>query len=76
MSPEAILASDPDVLLFAGTKAALDDLVQLPGWRDMRAVREQRAVTVSRSEFLIPGPRTIDGIESLARWLHPVKASP
>jgi iron complex transport system substrate-binding protein len=42
----------------------------------MRAVREQRAVTVSRSEFLIPGPRTIDGIESLARWLHPVKASP
>lgn len=76
VSPEAILASDPDVLLFAGTKAALDDLVQLPGWRDMRAVREQRAVTVSRSEFLIPGPRTIDGIESLARWLHPVKASP
>ena len=76
VSPEAILASDPDVLLFAGTKAALDDLVQLPGWRDMRAVREQRAVTVSRSEFLIPGPRTIDGIESLARWLHAVKASP
>ncbi|MDM0121953.1 ABC transporter substrate-binding protein [Variovorax arabinosiphilus] len=76
VSPEAILASNPDVLLFAGTQAALDDLVQLPGWRDMRAVREQRAVTVSRSEFLIPGPRTIDGIESLARWLHPVKASP
>jgi iron complex transport system substrate-binding protein len=76
VSPEAILASDPDVLLFAGTKAALDDLVRLPGWRDMRAVRDQRAVTVSRSEFLIPGPRTIDGIESLARWLHPVKANP
>ncbi|MGJ7485714.1 ABC transporter substrate-binding protein [Variovorax sp. LT2P21] len=76
VSPEAILASDPDVLLFAGTQAALNDLVQLPGWRDMRAVRDQRAVTVSRSEFLIPGPRTIDGIESLARWLHPVKASP
>ena len=76
VSPEAILASDPDVLLFAGTKAALDDLVQLPGWRDMRAVREQRAITVSRSEFLIPGPRTIDGIESLARWLHPTRAQP
>jgi len=76
VSPEAILASDPDVLLFAGTQAALNDLVQLPGWRDMRAVRAQRAITVSRSEFLIPGPRTIDGIESLARWLHPVKASP
>lgn len=76
VSPEAILASDPDVLLFAGTQAALDDLVRLPGWRDMRAVRAQRAVTVSRSEFLIPGPRTIDGIERLARWLHPAKAQP
>lgn len=76
VSPEAILASDPDVLLFAGTQAALNDLIELPGWRDMRAVRAKRAVTVSRSEFLIPGPRTVDGIESLARWLHPVKASP
>lgn len=76
VSPEAILASDPDVLLFAGTQAALDDLVRLPGWRDLRAVRAQRAVTVSRSEFLIPGPRTVDGIESLAHWLHPAKAQP
>lgn len=76
VSPEAILASDPDVLLFAGTKAALDDLVQLPGWRDMRAVRDKRAVTVSRSEFLIPGPRTIDGIENLAKWLGSVEVRP
>ena len=76
LSPEAILASDPDVLLFAGTKAALEDLVQLPGWRDMRAVRDKRAVTVSRSEFLIPGPRTIDGIESLAKWLGSVEVRP
>lgn len=73
VSPEAILASDPDVLLFAGTKTALDDLIRLPGWRDMRAVRDERAITVSRSEFLIPGARTIDGIERLARWLHPVQ---
>ena len=71
VSPEAVLASDPDVLLFAGTRAALDELVRLPGWRDLRAVRDGRALTVSRSEFLIPGPRTIDGIESLARTLHP-----
>lgn len=71
VSPEAVLASDPDVLLFAGTRAALDELIRQPGWRDMRAVRAGRAITVSRSEFLIPGPRTIDGIESLAHILHP-----
>ncbi len=70
VSPEAILAADPDVLLFAGTQQALDDLARQPGWRDMKAVRAQRAITVSRSEFLIPGPRTFDGIEKLAAWMQ------
>ncbi len=67
VSPEAALAADPDLLLFAGMQPGLDELVRRPGWRDMRAVRAQRAITVSRAEFLIPGPRTFDGIESLAR---------
>ena len=65
-SPEALLASDPDVLLFAGTQRGLDDLAARPGFRDMRAVRSGRAFTIQRAEFLIPGPRTVDGIERLA----------
>jgi len=69
VSPEAALAADPDVLLFAGAQAGLDELTRRPGWRDMRAVRAQRAITVARAEFLIPGPRTFDGIETLARWI-------
>lgn len=71
VSPEAVLAADPDVLLFAGSEEALRDLVAQPGWRAMRAVRTGRATTVARSEFLVPGPRTVDGVEKLARWLHP-----
>ncbi|WP_349630304.1 ABC transporter substrate-binding protein [Acidovorax sp. CCYZU-2555] len=69
VSPEAALAADPDVLLFAGAQPLLAELTRRPGWRDMRAVRAQRAITVSRAEFLIPGPRTFDGIETLARWI-------
>ncbi len=69
VSPEAVLAADPDVLLFAGTQKALDDLAAQPGWRDMRAVHERHAITVSRAEFLIPGPRTFDGMELLSQWL-------
>src|SRR6218665_534755 len=37
VSPEAVLAADPDVLLFAGTAEALRDLASQPGRRDMRA---------------------------------------
>ncbi|MCU4182138.1 ABC transporter substrate-binding protein [Bosea sp. BH3] len=70
VSPEAIVAADPDVLLFAGTQADLDALAAQPGWRLSRAVREGRAYTVARAEFLIPGPRTVDGIEKLAARLR------
>ena len=72
VSPEAILAADPDVLLWAGSDRDLRALIAEPGWADLRAVREGRAYAVSRTELLIPGPRTIDGIEHLAALFHPI----
>jgi iron complex transport system substrate-binding protein len=71
VSPEAILNADPDVLLFAGSEKDLKELIARPGWAEMRAVRTGRAHAVSRTELLIPGPRTIDGIEHLAALFHP-----
>ena len=71
VSPEAVLAADPDVLLYAGSSAQRDELIARPGWSEMRAVTTKRAYTVSRAELLIPGPRTIDGIEHVAALLHP-----
>jgi len=71
VSPEAILQANPDVLLWAGSEKDLKALIAQPGWKDMRAVREGRAHAVNRTELLIPGPRTIDGIEHLAALFHP-----
>lgn len=70
VSPEAIIAADPDVLLLAGSQADLDQLLRQPGWQLARAVREGHAYPVARAEFLIPGPRTVDGIEKLAARLR------
>jgi iron complex transport system substrate-binding protein len=75
VSPEAILNADPDVLLFAGSEKDLKELIARPGWKDMRAVRDKRAHAVVRAELLIPGPRTIDGIERLAEIFHPKAAA-
>ena len=41
----------------------------------MRAVKARRVYAVSRVELLIPGPRTIDGIEHLAAIFHPTVPS-
>ena len=76
VSPEAILNADPDVLLFAGNQRDLDELISRPGWRDLRAVRTHRAHAVSRAQLLIPGPRTVDGIEHLATLFHPQAFAP
>jgi iron complex transport system substrate-binding protein len=71
LSPEAILRSDPDVVLFAGSDSDMRDLFARPGWQHLRALREGRVHTVARAEFLIPGPRVVAGIEKLAAILHP-----
>jgi iron complex transport system substrate-binding protein len=75
ISPEAVFNADPDILLFAGSDKDMKELIGRPGWSDMRAVKDKHVHAVSRAELLIPGPRTIDGIERLAAIIHPVKPS-
>jgi iron complex transport system substrate-binding protein len=73
LSPEAILRADPDILLFAGTEAQAKAFFAEPGWASARAVREGRVHAVPRAEFLIPGPRVVEGVERLARLVHGVR---
>jgi iron complex transport system substrate-binding protein len=47
-------------------------LCDLPGWRDLPAVRLGRVFAVdANSYFARPGPRVIDGTELLAHLVHP-----
>ena len=72
VSPEAIFNADPDVLLFAGNEKDMKELIAPARLaRYARRARPGRAHAVSRAELLIPGPRTIDGIERLADDLPP-----
>jgi len=71
VSPEAVFAADPDVLLLTGSADELAELVGRPGFSRMRAVTTGHAFAVPRAELLIPGPRTIAGIERLSGLLHP-----
>jgi len=66
VSPEALLASDPDILLYTLPEKDMDDLSRLPGWSQMKAVRRRNVHAVSGAELLIPGPRIVDGIERMA----------
>jgi iron complex transport system substrate-binding protein len=70
---ETLVTLDPDVIIDgAGTgrdAGAIDD--DAPGWRELRAVRQRRVVPLTDEAVLRPGPRTAEGIATLARILHP-----
>ena len=71
--------SDPDVIVVipcgftvAQTRAEQERLTELPGWKELRAVRSGRvAVADGHHYFNRPGPRLVDSVEILAEILHP-----
>jgi iron complex transport system substrate-binding protein len=83
--PERVIDADPDVLLLipcgwsaAETLAALERDRFHERFGGMRAVREGRVVALDGgAHFSRPGPRLVDGVESLLPVLHPERvASP
>ncbi|MFA9430785.1 cobalamin-binding protein [Egicoccus sp. AB-alg2] len=79
-----VVAADPDaiVVLPCGfdlerTRAEAAVLHDLPGWAELRAVREGRvALTDGNRYFNRPGPRLAESTEILAEILHPDAFAP
>jgi iron complex transport system substrate-binding protein len=73
LSLEEALRRDPDVILFPRAESfapELEEFQRLPGWRELRAVRNRRMYFVSDS-IVRPSPRLVDALEEVARALHP-----
>lgn len=74
LSFEEIVDLDPDVVVdasLANGGGASRVTAQAPGWKDVRAVREGHVVAISDARVLRPGPRVAEGLDVLARALHP-----
>jgi iron complex transport system substrate-binding protein len=61
----------PCSLDLARVAAEFDLLKNLPGWHDLPAVRSGRVFAGNTHLFSRSGPRLVDGVEALARMLHP-----
>lgn len=71
---EHLLTLDPDVLLdgasdMQATKSMKERVMDAPGWKELRAVKEGRIRLVG-SDALRPGPRIGDGLWAVARAIH------
>lgn len=79
MEMKALVDTDPDILILmpcgmnvAQARAEFDALDNLDEWREMSAFRNGRVYAVdSGALFSRSGPRLVDGLEIIARIVHP-----
>jgi iron complex transport system substrate-binding protein len=74
VSPEAVLARDPQVILAPAHHAGAvnpDRLARRPGWDRIDAVRHGRVFVLDGDLVSRPGPRMAEALERVARSLHP-----
>ena len=76
VSTEQVVARDPDVIVLGDSDLPYSpqssELVRArPGWSQIAAVRTGQVYALSHALLERPGPRLIDGLEQLAKLLHP-----
>ncbi len=73
---EELVAADPELILLGDATydptITPESVAERPGWPTMSAVSQGNVVVVT-DDILItrPGPRIVDGLEALARAIHP-----
>jgi iron complex transport system substrate-binding protein len=74
ISLEQLVAEDPAVIVlgsFTWGGQTPEMVAQRAGWQDIQAVREGAVYTFDDNLITRPGPRVVDGLETLARLIQP-----
>jgi iron complex transport system substrate-binding protein len=74
VSVEELLVRDPDIILLGDATygGVTPEMVKArTGWEGIKAVKEDRIYPFDDNLVSRPGPRLVDGLEAMARLLHP-----
>ena len=73
ISVEELLVRDPQVILLGDSAYGVtaESLSERPGWNNISALLNGRIYAFDDNLVSRPGPRLVDGLEELARLLHP-----
>lgn len=73
LSLEQIVATNPDVIVLGDSMWGVtpESIATRPGWEDLAAVTNEQVHPFDDNLVSRPGPRLVDGLEQLARLLHP-----
>jgi iron complex transport system substrate-binding protein len=74
ISPEAVIAADPQVILFAVgpfVGSTVESISSRPGWGGIRAILDGAVYAVDTNIVDRPGPRQVAALELFAQYFHP-----
>ncbi len=73
ISIEQIVATDPDLIILGDSMwgVTVESVGQRPGWENLKAVTGEQVYPFDDNLVSRPGPRLVDGLEALAKLLHP-----
>jgi iron complex transport system substrate-binding protein len=73
MSIEALIAANPEVILLTDALygVTVESVAERAGWDAIAAVQNDGVFPFDPYLFNVPGPRLVDGLEEVARLLHP-----
>ena len=71
---ENLIQQNPDIILlgdYTYGNVTPEDVMARPGWKDIKAVKDGKVYPFNDDLVSRPGPRLVDGLEALAKILHP-----
>ena len=73
VSVEQIVTTDPDMIILGDSMwgTSVESVGQRPGWEKLKAVAGQHVFPFDDNLVSRPGPRLVDGLEALAKLIHP-----
>ena len=73
ISSEELVKQNPDLIVLGDALYGVtpDSLAQRPGWSTLNAVKNKQVFTFDDNLISRPGPRLIDGLEQMAKLIHP-----
>lgn len=73
VSLEQVVAANPNMILLGDALygATPESVAQRPGWDTLDAVKNKQIFAFDDNLVSRPGPRLVDGLEALAKLLHP-----
>lgn len=70
-SLEKIIESDPDIIICSKYWNTKKNFIKANGYKELRAVKENKVFEIDNNMLDRQGPRLADGLEALAKIIHP-----